>query len=379
MFTFRFGINVGISLYSAALLAFIYIAVRRQAAEYAAHPRRQRLFLSIIVLNFLLIVSDMLSRFDGQSGTLFTLCKIGNFVLFLFNPLLVPSWYFYLCDQIGLDRASEKRGAIFQFSLYAINTAAVIATPFTGWLYYFDAANVYHRGQLFWITGLVTVLMILLCELLITRCRERLERRYFYALFLFPTIPVVTNIIQFAFYGIAFALNATAYSLIIVFVLVQSRSMDVDYLTGLYNRRKLDISLAQAVRDSADSGFSAILLDIDRFKTINDSFGHNVGDTALEDAAGLLKRALGPDTLIARYGGDEFCILLRSDDECRLQAAIESIDACANEFNHRGLRPYQLRFSMGGASYDPTSAMTPEEFISRIDMLMYADKRASES
>ena len=225
MFTFRFGINVGISLYSAALLAFIYIAVRRQAAEYAAHPRRQRLFLSIIVLNFLLIVSDMLSRFDGQSGTLFTLCKIGNFVLFLFNPLLVPSWYFYLCDQIGLDRASEKRGAIFQFSLYAINTAAVIATPFTGWLYYFDAANVYHRGPLFWITGLITVLMILLCELLITRCRERLERRFFYALFLFPTIPVVTNIIQFAFYGIAFALNATAYSLIIVFVLVQSRSM----------------------------------------------------------------------------------------------------------------------------------------------------------
>ena len=59
MFTYRFGINVGISLYSMALLVFIYISVRRQTAEYTAHPHRQKSFLAIIVLTFALIVSDI--------------------------------------------------------------------------------------------------------------------------------------------------------------------------------------------------------------------------------------------------------------------------------------------------------------------------------
>ena len=380
MFTYRFGINVGISLYSMALLVFIYISVRRQTAEYTAHPHRQKSFLAIIVLTFALIVSDMFSRMDGFPGTLFTLAQVGNFILFLLNPLLVLVWYLYLCDQIGLDSVHQKRGMLLQSVLYSINTAAVIATPFTGWLYYFDSACVYHRGPLFWLTSAVTVLMILHCELLVTRRRARLERRYFYALFFFPTIPVISNILQVAFYGIAFALNATAYSLIIVFVFVQNRSMDVDYLTGLYNRRKLDMSLQQAVRASTEGhSFSAILLDIDHFKQINDSFGHSIGDTALEDAADMLKRALGPRALVARYGGDEFCAILDTDDECELQAAIESIERCEDEFNSRGSRPYRLRFSMGGAVYDPATEMKPEEFIGRIDALMYDDKRATET
>ena len=379
MFTYRFGINVGISLYSAALLIFIFISVMRETAEFEAHPRRQKLFLSILILTFALIVSDMLSRLDGHPGTLFTLAQIGNFVLFLLNPLLVLVWYLYLCDQIGLDKSTEKKGLWLQSCLYAVNCIAVVVTQFAGWLYSFDANCVYHRGPYFWITSAVTVCMIVHCELLVTRCRQRLERRYFYALFLFPAIPVITNIIQLAFYGIAFALNATAYSLVIVFVFVQNRSMDVDYLTGLYNRRKLDMSLQQAVRASADGhGFSAILLDIDRFKKINDSFGHSVGDTALEDAAALLKRALGSSVLIARYGGDEFCALLNTTDECELQAAIESIEQYSDEFNGRGDKPYQLRFSVGGAVYDQEVAMTPEEFIRRIDALMYDDKRATE-
>ncbi len=93
-----------------------------------------------------------------------------------------------------------------------------------------------------------------------------------------------------------------------------TQDAEKDELTHIYNRKKFNTMLAFAIRDATVYGtpFSIILLDIDHFKTINDTYGHDVGDKVLIELSALLKNVLRGDDLLARWGGEEFVILSAS-------------------------------------------------------------------
>lgn len=103
--------------------------------------------------------------------------------------------------------------------------------------------------------------------------------------------------------------------------------MDTDYLTGLFNRKVLDKHMQNKVEIATSNyTFSAILLDIDNFKSINDCFGYYEGDIALISTANILRDSVSQKGFIARYGGDEFCIVFDLDDSSDLETAIHSIN-----------------------------------------------------
>tara|TARA_B110000046_G_C12990638_1_gene397689 strand:+ start:317 stop:1432 length:1116 start_codon:yes stop_codon:yes gene_type:complete len=90
---------------------------------------------------------------------------------------------------------------------------------------------------------------------------------------------------------------------------------ETDKLTGLYNRQKFDSELSQLIAENEKSETSYFLLvcDIDHFKNVNDTYGHLVGDRVLSEFANILKDKLPPNTLIARWGGEEFTIILAEE------------------------------------------------------------------
>ena len=121
------------------------------------------------------------------------------------------------------------------------------------------------------------------------------------------------HLFQTLIYGVPFVLNSIVL-LLVVFLNIQNHILYTDYLTGVNNRKRLDAYLNEKVSLSArEKGFSAILIDIDNFKHINDTYGHNMGDEALESTANLLKTCLRTGDF-ARYGGDEFCVVLDVSD-----------------------------------------------------------------
>src|SRR5581483_7699141 len=98
-----------------------------------------------------------------------------------------------------------------------------------------------------------------------------------------------------------------------------------DPLTGLYNRRYLDESLeleiARAVR--SDAPIAAIMLDIDFFKSFNDTFGHEAGDLVLKQVADILARSMRKGDIAGRFGGEEFLLLMPGADLERAMARAE--------------------------------------------------------
>ncbi|MFQ1003193.1 GGDEF domain-containing protein [Modestobacter sp. SSW1-42] len=153
----------------------------------------------------------------------------------------------------------------------------------------------------------------------------------------------------------------------------------VDSLTGLVNRRVLDEALTHAlVTQTRPQGTALVLVDIDSFKSINDRYGHPVGDDALVHIAGVLRSVVRPgDAVLSRMGGDELAVLLPDcPADVAARRATEVLDAVR-------AAPLQLRdgtllaVSVSlGVAHAPSHAEQLEELYAAADSALYAAKRA---
>jgi diguanylate cyclase (GGDEF)-like protein len=163
-------------------------------------------------------------------------------------------------------------------------------------------------------------------------------------------------------------------------MLEQVRQLAIaDELTGLVNRRGFML-LAEYQRSLADrkaTSLCLIFLDIDRFKRINDEFGHNEGDTALREVAALLLRTFRRSDVVARLGGDEFIVLMADLNNEGLQTVLDRVRKNIAAFNQQGHFPWQLSISLGVVMYDGTHPVTLEALMAAADQAMYREKEQS--
>ena len=89
------------------------------------------------------------------------------------------------------------------------------------------------------------------------------------------------------------------------------------------------------------------MIDLNNFKYINDTFGHDMGDNALEISAKLFNSCIKSTDFIARFGGDEFCIVLDVSDRSVLEEIVCRINRTIKEYNESGVKPYKISVSMG--------------------------------
>ena len=154
-----------------------------------------------------------------------------------------------------------------------------------------------------------------------------------------------------------------------------------DRVTGLPNRHAFELSLAQALqRHARNGGGSALLyIDVDGFKTVNDQFGHQVGDAVLKAVGLRLERALRGADIVARIGGDEFAVILSdtaiAEDVERVAANLVRIAA---EPFATGGAPARIGFSIGICMI-PQSAADIDSALRNADLAMYHAKQMGKS
>jgi diguanylate cyclase (GGDEF)-like protein len=153
-----------------------------------------------------------------------------------------------------------------------------------------------------------------------------------------------------------------------------------DPLTEVFNRRSFEESLD---REFATAGkhqwpLSVVFVDLDHFKNVNDGHGHQAGDLMLKEVANVLLSSLRDTDIVARYGGDEFVLLLPGvDAELAKRVATRIIDSArSRKVDVGAAQPVSITLSLGVATYDSASAFkSPPDLIAAADAALYHSKR----
>jgi len=158
----------------------------------------------------------------------------------------------------------------------------------------------------------------------------------------------------------------------------ESVSMAVtDGLTKLYNRHYLDTHLKNLVRQAAEQNraLSVVIMDMDHFKKVNDTYGHASGDEVLKSLAAVIIQTIRSADLAARYGGEEFVVLMPETDAARAYEAAErlrkGVENASFVIPHPD-SPIKKTISIGYATMQPND--TPESLLKRADLALYEAK-----
>jgi diguanylate cyclase (GGDEF)-like protein len=152
----------------------------------------------------------------------------------------------------------------------------------------------------------------------------------------------------------------------------------IDELTGLNNRRGLTTLAEHQLKVARRRSMPAAVLfiDLDDMKGTNDTYGHAEGDRALTDTADLLRATFRTSDLLARVGGDEFCVFLPDCDPPTATVVSERLRDAVRAHNETADRPFALSLSVGVAEYDPAVETAIDALIERADRAMYREKSA---
>lgn len=236
-----------------------------------------------------------------------------------------------------------------------------------GWIFSVDAQNIYHREALYWIYVAAFVSSILYSLAGVVRSGKAYQVGIDSVL-IWTLIMLVVGIgIQFIYSSIRIDYLCISIANMLFSIRYDKTLLQVDLVTRLLNRRCYDVNITEM-----GSRAAILFFDVDKFKQVNDTYGHSVGDICLRNVAQQLRSVYGKQGLCYRVGGDEFCVILRDD--------IENLEELNDRFAAaiRALRANDSRMpgvSMGYAYYDSASSHI-RNAVEEADAMLYRNKSA---
>ena len=147
----------------------------------------------------------------------------------------------------------------------------------------------------------------------------------------------------------------------------------IDPLTGIYNRRKIGQNLTEIQNEHRD--VTIILMDLDHFKKINDSYGHDVGDDVLKQVALTLSKNVRDEDVVGRFGGEEFILVLQNKS---IQQALDIAERCRKEIESTRIKINDKEFIQISASFGITVGnhyQTKQQILKQADEALYLAKK----
>ncbi|MCR5581519.1 MAG: GGDEF domain-containing protein [Pseudobutyrivibrio sp.] len=327
-----------------------------------------------------LLLSETIGRIgEVHPDNYLLLAEIGYFIIFLLDPLDILFAIYYMDCWMDDNKSKSRMAFRYAFEIFAVGNAAIvlISTIFNlRWFFYFEN-GIYYRGTFFYYRAGLMLLFIALLSVYAIAFKDSIMSEYKKTLLFLPIFSLIGAILQIFLANLDTTYAGIALGCLILFFSYQSRDVNMDYLSGVLNRRGLDIRMEEMIKSAASSGrdFLAIMMDVDNFKEINDSLGHEAGDRAIKSIAETLVDIFGENTYIGRFGGDEFCVITRETDEDQVSKKIDDTHNAIYKIGKRYGWPEGVDVSCGFHKYSHDSGLSAKQFQNIIDRLMYLEKQ----
>ncbi len=356
-----------------SLLMMSYLLVARRKHRESTRTK-DRIYDGMIILTMLgatwETISFLVEGQDMPAGRL--LNYLSNSISYASTVSIGLLWCLYVLLYIYKSFDKITRNIRLVIIPWAIEITALILNAFgTGLMFTVSESNVYHRENGIIIGYISLVIYIVYSIYLVYSSDTQKLRLHFFPVLYFVVPCFAGAILQLIFYGITTSFISVTIGLIFVQMQIYAENSYMDALSGLLNRRYLNGVLTK--RENAYRGsLHGIMMDVNDFKKINDTYGHNAGDRAIRWMGDLLLKSMPRSGIVIRYSGDEFIMLLPDVEDRDVRAVMDEISDRLEQFNQTGAEPFALRVSMGYAKFEKED--NQETFQRKMDEAMYIEK-----
>lgn len=360
----------------SAILMMVFLLVCRKKNRESIHAE-DWIYDGMAFINLcgalIETVSFLIDGQDFAGGRI--LNYLTNTLCFVSTVSIACLWCAYVDLRIYRSYKSLQRKIKWIMFPWLIEMVLLICNLFdTGIMFRISADNVYQRGS-FVVIGYISLIIYFAYSVFLVyhSKRQGINLNFFPVLyFVGPCLAGV--LIQLFNYGISTSWLSVAIAMLFVQMQVYSEFLNMDELSGLYNRRYMNgIITGQARAGAWKKSLYGIMMDINSFKKINDNYGHNEGDRAIRIMGEILYKSVPDGGIAIRYAGDEFVVLLLNADQECVRRTMEEIKNRLAAFNEAGSVEYVLSLAMGYTEYRGQG--DEDAFFSRMDANMYAEKR----
>ncbi|MCT4687022.1 GGDEF domain-containing protein [Vallitalea sp.] len=366
----KLALRIDLLIYALILnvVMFIYIHVQHRRKQYS-----EKLFQRALLAISLLIILESVSWISGEinNASQIPIHYWSNAIYLGLITLPGCVGLTYLDYKIYSQKKANKRKFYYYMIPTYISVISVIYNLFVpGSLFYIDAQNHYHRGFYIYANAFFMYFFMLVVVILFYKDKKRMSARVFKAVGLYFIAPILGIALQLKAYGTSFSMPSHTLSLFLIFLLLERDEMMRDSLTCLYTRHNFEMRLKDRLKKK--QSFSLVVIDLNDFKSVNDTYGHIEGDKVLQVVSEILLNCTNVEDLVCRYGGDEFFMLIEHRYELTYKV-IEHIKAELEKHNSYNDK-YNIELSYGQLLVREDNTMTMEQLIAEVDHRMYADK-----
>lgn len=358
----------------AILIALMLLRVENHEAKRLD----DYLFSALEYLTFIALVAETVSfLIDGVPGpVIHVLQYVVNGGLFLCSCGVGLVWVLFVDYEIYHSLKRVKR-RVFQFlPLLILVTGMVAADLFgAGLIFSVGADNVYVRGNWVMVPYLVLFFYYGFSIFAALWAVNHDGHVQFFPIHYFVTPALLGTIVQGLCYGLAAGWFSLSLALMFIRMQLLNRNAFVDDLSGLYNRKYYLYFIGRLRNSRKCKTISGIMLDVNHFKSINDQFGHTMGDDAIRNVGQILAQITTEREIAFRLAGDEFIVISQGASEEETLRVMNSIQEKLGQFNAASGKPYQLYMAMGCTQCD-TAGLDSDAFLRRMDTKMYEAKAA---
>ncbi len=315
-----------IATYIIDIAALLYLSGLLYTGT-ALNIYRKKPFLIGIILTIIIILAEVGSVFTNNASislrSINIFCNILGFALAPMIPIVITAIF---------DRSILRRRALLLVPTL-INIVATVLSPLLRFIFYVDADNQYIRGDYFFIFITVYIINFLLLVISTLYVGKKYNYPIMQKMIVLSLFTIIGTSIQLVYPAAYSSWHCVTLSLFLYFLLMSEFDSSFDTLTGLYNRAAFDKAAKQIV---APKAFSVIIFDINDFKSVNDTYGHDYGDMVIKAVASIIRESFNKHYTCYRFGGDEFSIIGNETDQKKIEYQLKTMTDTLAELHEKG-------------------------------------------
>lgn len=311
------------------------------------------------------------------------LLYLSNIFTYVLISVAAYQWYL-LSEAFQNDKAVENDPTKLILSIPVWLSAVLCVSAYrTGLVFYVDESGKLVNGKFYLILIIVPFGYLIASSvkaLIRAFSKDKYADRHIYLMIgVFPFAPIILGALQAVFWRVPFLCYGSVAAVYYIYISILDNLISIDPLTQINNRNQMYKYLSQKMSNE-DQGLSLFLLiiDVDKFKSINDTYGHIEGDKALVRISTAIKNACqGPRNrfFVSRYGGDEFVVVAEVAYKAEATWLADQIRSNVRRLSGDENLQYSLSVSIGMAQYDYEQPISMQSFIARADSDLYKQKK----